>query len=133
MWNWSKPIKFPHLWKLDNQSTLNKAHVVEIWRQEIPSLFDIERNVSIGKKNSMVKICFLKLLANRFWLTSQSCSWFNKVIYGRPSIKWTSWKGNDRFTSSRLDVQLVPSAKKWSLANRWKKRSMIKINNGFYT
>ena len=30
MWNSSKPIKFPHLWKLANQSTLNKAHVIEI-------------------------------------------------------------------------------------------------------
>ena len=30
IWNWSKPIKFPHLWKLANQSTLNKAHVIEI-------------------------------------------------------------------------------------------------------
>ena len=28
MWNWNKPIKFAHLWKLANQSTLNKAHVV---------------------------------------------------------------------------------------------------------
>ena len=30
MWNSSKPIKFPHLWKLANQSTLNKAHVIEV-------------------------------------------------------------------------------------------------------
>ena len=30
MWNWSKPIKFLHLWKLANQSMLNKAHVIEI-------------------------------------------------------------------------------------------------------
>ena len=30
MWNSSKSIKFPHLWKLSNQSTLNKAHVIEI-------------------------------------------------------------------------------------------------------
>ena len=58
MWNSRKPIKFPHLWKLANQSTLNKAHVIEItkagkvasWKQEIPSLFDIDRNVFIGKK-----------------------------------------------------------------------------------
>ena len=28
--NSSKPIKFPHLRKLDNQSTLNKGHVIEI-------------------------------------------------------------------------------------------------------
>ena len=30
MWNSSKPTKFPHLWKLANQSTLNEAHVLEI-------------------------------------------------------------------------------------------------------
>ena len=30
MWNSRKPVKFPHLWKLANQSTLNKAHVIEI-------------------------------------------------------------------------------------------------------
>ena len=28
--NSSKPIKFPHLWKLVNQSTLNKANMIEI-------------------------------------------------------------------------------------------------------
>ena len=30
MWNSSKPIKFHHLWKLANESTLNKAQVIEI-------------------------------------------------------------------------------------------------------
>ena len=30
MWNSSKPIKFPHLWKSANQSTMNKTHVIEI-------------------------------------------------------------------------------------------------------
>ena len=30
MWNSSKPIKFPKLWKLANQSTLNKACMIEI-------------------------------------------------------------------------------------------------------
>ena len=38
---------------------------------------------------------FFKVLANRFWLTSESYSWFNKVAHGRPFVKWTSWKGND--------------------------------------
>ena len=42
------------------------------------------------EKKRMVKIHFLKLPANRFWLTSKCCSWFNKVVYGQPSIKWTS-------------------------------------------
>ena len=88
MWNSSKPIKFPQLWKLANQSTLNKACMIEIAKAckvaFIPSLFVIERNVSVGKKkNKMVKIYFLKLPGNRFWLAS---------------IKWTSWKGNDMFT-----------------------------------
>ena len=30
MWNSSKPIKFSHIWKLTNQLTLNKGHVIEI-------------------------------------------------------------------------------------------------------
>ena len=39
--------------------------------------------------NLMVKIYFLTLPANRFWLTSKSCPWFNKVVYSRHSTKWT--------------------------------------------
>ena len=30
MWHLSKPMKFAHLWKLANQSTLNKPHVIGI-------------------------------------------------------------------------------------------------------
>ena len=30
MRNLSKPIQFPHFWKLANQSTLTKAHVIEV-------------------------------------------------------------------------------------------------------
>ena len=61
------------------------------------------------EKNRMVEIYFFKLPANRFWLASKSYLWlwFNKVVYGRPSIKWTSWGGNDMFAESRLDVQFV--------------------------
>ena len=33
---------------------------------------------------------FFKALATRFRLTSKSCSWFNKVVHGESSIKWTS-------------------------------------------
>ena len=33
---------------------------------------------------------FFKALANRFWLTLKSCSWFNKVIHDQPSIRWAS-------------------------------------------
>ena len=88
-----KPIKFAHLYKLANQSTLNKAHVTEIikacivalWKQEIPWLFDVERR---NKKQEMVKIYFLKVLLKCF-------SQHQKVVYDGPSIKWTSWKDND--------------------------------------
>ena len=33
---------------------------------------------------------FFKALDNSFWLTSDSCLWFNKILYGLPSIKWTN-------------------------------------------
>ena len=36
------------------------------------SLFDVERNMSIGKKTEDGENLFLKTLANRFWLTSKS-------------------------------------------------------------
>ena len=42
------------------------------------------------EKSRIVKTYFSRLPANRLWLTSKRCSWFNKVVYGRPSIKWTS-------------------------------------------
>ena len=58
MWNSSKPIKFPHLWKLANQSTLNKAHMIEKTKackftfMKARDFFAvrIDRNVSIGKR-----------------------------------------------------------------------------------
>ena len=28
-----------------------------------------------------------KARANKFWLTLKNCSWFNKVVHGRPCIK----------------------------------------------
>ena len=112
MWNSSKPVKFAHLWKLTNQSTLNKAHVIKITKSSCTVTFRKARNslvircreerVSWRKKQKMVKIYFNLLLAenlffsaNEFWITSKSCSWFNKVDHGRPSIKWPQWKGND--------------------------------------
>ena len=110
MGNLSKPIKFPHLRKLDNQSTLNKGHAIEITktckvafmkaRDSFVGLYREERVIwkKKTKKNRMMKIYFLKLSANRFWLTLKSCSWFNKIVYGQPSIKWNSRKGNDMFT-----------------------------------
>ena len=33
---------------------------------------------------------FFKELANKFWLISNSFSWSNKVVHGRPSFKRTS-------------------------------------------
>ena len=49
-------------------------------------LFDVER----GKKTEDGENVFFNALANRFWLTLKSCSWFKKIVHGRPSIKWTS-------------------------------------------
>ena len=66
-----------------------------------------EKKVNAKKAQKMVKICFFKALANRFWLTSKSHSWFNEVGHGQASIKWTSWKGKWSVTKSRLDVEFV--------------------------
>ena len=76
---------------------------------------------------------FPKASANRFWLTSKSCSWLNKVVHAWPSVKWTSWKGNDMLLKvDKMCSLLRKSAWKWSLVKWWKKRGMIKIINGFY-
>ena len=45
-----------------------------------------------GKKTEDCENVLFKALANRFWVTLNSCSWFNKVIHGRPPIKWNSWE-----------------------------------------
>ena len=42
------------------------------------------------KKTEHGENVFFNALSSRFWLTSKSCSWFNKVVHGQPSIKWTS-------------------------------------------
>ena len=42
------------------------------------------------EKTEVGENVFFKALANRLWLTSKSCPWFNKVIHGRLSIKWIS-------------------------------------------
>ena len=58
---------------------------------------------------------FFKALANSFWLTSDSCLWFNKIVYGRPSIKWT----NDMsLKADKMYSLLRKSPWKWSLVNR---------------
>ena len=62
---------------------LNKTHVVEITKactvafmKKGNSLFDVERNMSIGKKKTENgENLFFKALGKRFWSTSKSCSW----------------------------------------------------------
>ena len=68
---------------------------------------NIERNVNWEKKTEDVENLFFKALVNRFWLTLESFSWFNKIVHGRPSIKRTSWKGKWYVTKSRLVVECV--------------------------
>ena len=67
MWNSSEPIKFPHLWKLANQSRLNKAYVIELTKvfkvffsvkTRDSFVVCIERNVSIEKKGDGEDSCF---------------------------------------------------------------------------
>ena len=50
-------------------------------------LFNVEREREKTENGDNV---FFKALVNRLWLTSKSCSWFNKIVHGRLSIKWTS-------------------------------------------
>ena len=62
---------------------------------------------------------FFKAIANRFWLTSKSCLWFNKVVHGQPSMKWTSSKGNDMLLKvDKMYSLLRKSPWKWPLVNR---------------
>ena len=66
MWNSSKPIKFTHLWKLANQSTLNKVHKIEI-AKACTIAFMTTRNSLVIRgtcqfEKNMMKIYFLKLL-----------------------------------------------------------------------
>ena len=74
-----------------NQSTLNKAHVIEItnvctvafMKVRSSSFFDVERR---NKKQNGGN-AFIKALANRFFLTLKSSSWFHKVVHRRSSVK----------------------------------------------
>ena len=63
--------------------------------------------MSIGNKTEDGENLFSIALANRFWITSKSYSWFNNVVYGRPSVKQTLWKSTWSVTKSRLDVEFV--------------------------
>ena len=77
---------------------LNKAHVIKTPQKQ--------RHVQLilrKKRNCLVVHCtrkranrektkngenlFFKALSDRFLLTLKSCSWFNKVVHDRPSIK----------------------------------------------
>ena len=56
-----------HLQNLANQSMLNGAPMIEVIKANAfmkarYSLFDVERNVSIRKKQKKVKMYFLKIL-----------------------------------------------------------------------
>ena len=83
------------------------------------------------KTEDSENVCF-KALANRFWLTWKSCSWFNKVVPDQTSIKWIPWKGNDMLLKvDTMYILLRKSSWKWSLLDRGKKRGMIIIINGF--
>ena len=78
-----------------------------LWKPEILCLFDIDRKMPIEKKTEDGENLFFKALDSRFWLTSKSYSWLNKVVHDQPSIKRTSWKGKWYVTKSRLDVESV--------------------------
>ena len=71
-----------HLQKLANQSTLNKAHMIERTKACTVAFMKArnslvvpckEKHVNWKKKQKIVNICFFKALVNRFWLTSKSC------------------------------------------------------------
>ena len=49
-----------------------------------------EKHVNCKKNPEHCENLFFKALDNRFWLTSKSYLWFNKVVHGQPSIKRTS-------------------------------------------
>ena len=73
MSNLSKPIKFTHLWKLANQSTLKGARATEITKactfafmKARNSLVVQFRKIGKKKKQKMVKIYFLKLFMEGF-------------------------------------------------------------------
>ena len=54
MWNSSKPIIFPHIWKLGNQSTLNKAHVIEITKTYIAAFMKARDSLVVRYKEERV-------------------------------------------------------------------------------
>ena len=80
-----------------------------IWKQEIPWLFEVEKNVSIRIKTEDGQIIFLKVLANRFWLNieaNQRCQRTTKLFIADLLPNGL----HDKvviFTKKRLDLQFV--------------------------
>ena len=66
---------------------MTKAYKVAFMKARDSFVVQYREKCVNWEKNRTVKNFFLKLPANRFWLTSKSCLWFNKVVYGRPSIE----------------------------------------------
>ena len=77
---------------------MNKAHAIEITKAHTIAFMKTRNSLVVRcrkkrvnwKKTGDSENLFVKTLANRFWLTSESRSLFNKVVQGRLSIKWTS-------------------------------------------
>ena len=84
-----QPNQIPLLQTLANQSTLNKAHVIEIAkactvasmkaRNSLVVVECREKN-QLEKKTEDDENLFFKALANRFWLKWKSYSWFQGWI-----------------------------------------------------
>lgn len=85
----SKPTRFVPLSKLANQSTFNRAHVIKIKRTCTVTFMKTRNSLIVRckakrvnwKKQKTMKM-FFKLLV--------TVSKKNIVVYGLPSIKWTS-------------------------------------------
>ena len=87
---------------------ITKAYIVASMKARNPFIVQCrEKKVNWKKKTEDGKYLFFKALANRFWLTSKSYSWFNEVGNSQKLIKQTSWKGQWSFSKSRLDVEFV--------------------------
>ena len=80
-----------------------------IWKQEIPWLFEVEKNVSIRIKTEDGQIIFLKVLANRSWLNIEA----NQRSQRTTKLFMADLLPNglhDKvviFTKKRLDLQFV--------------------------
>ena len=81
--------QIPHLYTLANQSTLNKAHVIEITNAFTVAFMKARNSLVVHCREKHVnwqetkdgENLFFKAIANRFWLRSKSYTWFNKVVH----------------------------------------------------